>query len=86
MTNDKLKKVIMEYLELRKKLSSYHVDAPLILSQKKCSFSPDTMQKLFGRMYREVGLDNASSHSGRRTFATKLIDVGITLTNVQKLI
>ena len=32
LTNDKLKKVVGEYLELRKKLSSYHVDAPLILS------------------------------------------------------
>ena len=86
LTNEKLKKVVVEYLELRKKLSSYHVEAPLILSQKKCSFSPDTMQKLFGRMYRQVGLDGASSHSGRRTFATKLIDDGIALTNVQKLL
>jgi integrase/recombinase XerD len=78
--------VVVEYLELRKKLSSYHIDAPLILSQKKCSFSPDTMQKLFGRMYRQVGLDGASSHSGRRIFATKLIDDGIALTNIQKLL
>jgi integrase/recombinase XerD len=77
LTNDKLKKMILEYLELRKQSSSYHVDAPLILSQKKCSFSPDTMQKLFGRMYLQVGLDGASCHSGRRTFVTKLIDDGI---------
>ena len=85
LTNDKLKKVVVEYLELRKKHSTYHVDAPLILYQKKCSFSPDTMQKLFGRMYRQVGLDSASSHSGRKTFSTKLIDVDIALANVQKL-
>ena len=86
LTNDKLKKVVVEYLELRKKHSTYHVDAPLILYQKKCSFSPDTMQKLFGRMYRQVVLDGASSHSGRRTFATKFIDDVIALTNVQKLL
>ena len=86
LTNDKLKKVVTEYLELRKKSHSYHLDAPLILSQKRCAFSPDTMQKLFARMYRAVGLDGASSHSGRRTFATKLIDSGVAITNVQKLL
>ena len=86
LTNDKLKKVVTEYLELRKKTNTYHLDATLILSQKRCAFTPDTMQKLFGRMYRAVGLDGASSHSGRRTFATKLIENGVALTNVQKLL
>ena len=86
LTNDKLKKVVTEYLELRKKTSTYHLDSPLILSQKRCAFSPDTMQKLFGRMYSAVGLDGASSHSGRRTFATKLIENGVAITNVQKLL
>jgi integrase/recombinase XerD len=82
LANDKLKKVVAEYLEIRKEFNSYHLDAPLIMSQKGYEFTPDTMQKLFGRMYRQVGLDDASSHSGRRTFATKLIDDGIALTNV----
>jgi integrase/recombinase XerD len=86
LTNDKFKKVVTEYLEIRKASNSYHLDATLIMSQKRYGFTPDTMQKLFGRMYRQVGLDGASSHSGRRTFATKLIDDGIELTNVQKLL
>jgi len=86
LTNDKLKKVVTEYLELRKKTNTYHLDAPLILSQKRCAFTPDTMQKLFGRMYRAVGLDGASSHSGRRTFATKLIENGVGIKNVQTLL
>jgi integrase/recombinase XerD len=86
LTNDKLKKVVTEYLEFRKKNNTYNLDAPLILSQKRFGFTPDTMQKLFGRMYRAVGLDGASSHSGRRTFATKLIENGVAITNVQKLL
>ena len=44
------------------------------------------MQKLFARMYRAVGLDGASSHSGRRTFATKLIENGVGIKNVQTLL
>ena len=86
LTNDKLKKVVTQYLDYRKNTNTYHLDAPLILSQKRCAFTPDTMQKLFGRMYRAVGLDGASSHSGRRTFATKLIENGVAITNVQKLL
>ena len=86
LTNDKLKKIVTQYLEYRKSTSSYHLDAPLVLSQKRCAFTPDTMQKLFGRMYRAVGLDGASSHSGRRTFATKLIENGIGIKNVQTLL
>ena len=86
MTNDKLKKIVTQYLEYRKNTNAYHLDFPLILSQKRCAFSPDTMQKLFGRMYRQVGLDGASSHSGRRTFATKLIENGVGIKNVQTLL
>ena len=44
------------------------------------------MQKLFWGMYRQVVLDSANSHSGRRIFTTKLIDVGIALTSVQDLL
>jgi integrase/recombinase XerD len=61
LTNDKLKKVVTEYLEIRKASNSYHLDAPLIMSQKGYGFTLDTMQKLFGRMYRQVGLDSASA-------------------------
>ena len=32
LTNDKLKKVVTNYLELRKKTNTYHLDSPLILS------------------------------------------------------
>jgi integrase/recombinase XerD len=62
------------------------LDAPLILSQKKCAFTPDTMQKLFSRMFASVGLDGATSHSGRRTGATNLFDNGVDVRNVQVLL
>ena len=86
MTNEKLRKVLTDYLEMRKKNNTYHLDAPLILSQKKCAFTPDTMQKLFARMFASVGLDGATSHSGRRTGATNLFDNGVDVRNVQVLL
>ena len=86
LTNDKLRKVLTEYLEMRKRNNTYHLDAPLILSQKKSAFTPDTMQKLFGRMFAQVGLEGARSHSGRRTGATRLIENGVGIRNIQVLL
>lgn len=86
LTNEKLRKVLTEYLEMRKRNNTYHLDAPLILSQKKGAFTPDTMQKLFARMFASVGLDGATSHSGRRTGATNLFDNGVDVRNVQVLL
>ena len=75
----------MQYLEQRKADGTDHPDAPLILSQKGGRFSPNSMQQLFSKFYRMVGLDGASSHSGRRSFATRLLEQGVGIRNVQTL-
>jgi integrase/recombinase XerD len=49
--------------------------APLFLSQKGGAFTANTMQKLLHNIYAEAGV-SASSHSGRRSFATRLIEGG----------
>ena len=36
-------------------------------------------------MYQAVGLEGARSHSGRRAFATRLLESGIGIRNVQTL-
>ena len=60
-------------------------DQPLIMSQKGGSFSPTTMVMLFRRIYDLAGLRDARSHSGRRSFITKLANKGVSVRVVQTL-
>jgi integrase/recombinase XerD len=83
--NEKLIKALNGYLTSRNEQKTYIPEAPLILSQKGGFFDPNTLQQLFKRLYKDCGLDGASSHSGRRSFATKLLEQGIGIRNVQTL-
>ena len=49
----------------------------LFASQKGGAFSANTMCQLFLDIYKAVGLKDASSHSGRRTFITRLANKGV---------
>ena len=50
---------------------------PLFVSQKGGHFSANTMCQLFLDIYKAVGLKDASSHSGRRTYITRLANKGV---------
>lgn len=50
---------------------------PLFASQKGGAFSANTICQLFIEIYRAVGLKDASSHSGRRTFITRMAAQGV---------
>lgn len=70
----KLKKELTSYLkqvELRKGCDA------LLQSQKGSPFSANTMCQLFLNIYKECGMDGASSHSGRRSLLTNLAGRGV---------
>jgi integrase/recombinase XerD len=70
--------------QLRQQLEAYgrykrstDAAAPLFRSQKGGAFSANTMCQLFLNIYKACGLTDASSHSGRRTFITRLANKGV---------
>jgi len=73
--NRKLQKVLAEYYS---HLPKHDSDFPLIYSQKSYKpFSPNSLCQVFSRIYMAAGIKGATSHSGRRSFITKLASKGV---------
>jgi integrase/recombinase XerD len=70
----KLKRAFKEY---HASIVGHKEDMPLFPSQKGGHFSANTMCQLFLDIYKACGLRDASSHSGRRTYITKLANKGV---------
>ncbi|KVN60315.1 tyrosine-type recombinase/integrase [Burkholderia stagnalis] len=87
LTNTKVSDALRDYLDERRELDGilFNYEAPLFRSQKGGLFTPNTLQQLFQRMYSKARLQGASSHSGRRTFATTLIEKGVDIKAVSTL-
>jgi integrase/recombinase XerD len=58
---------------------------PLFATERSAGFTADTLTHIVNGLYRRAGLDGASSHSGRRTFITKLAEQGVGARVLQQL-
>jgi integrase/recombinase XerD len=79
ITDQALKIAILKYIghykEHCEKLKlEFHPRRPLFYSQKLGGFTAQTMVKRLKVLYRLAGIEGASSHSGRRTFISKIAE------------
>lgn len=79
--SNRVRKEIEAYLKL---IPFAQPEWPLIRSQRGHAFSGLTLSMLFKEVY-ELGGIRTSSHSGRRTFATRLNAKGVGMRTIQKL-
>lgn len=89
LADDALLRALARYLNARiDSGETLKPNSPLILSQKGGAYIPNTLQMHISKMLRQwTGVDRASSHSGRRTLATKMLhDQGEHLKTVQQVL
>ena len=79
--NEKLRTELATYL---KHCSPKDTSLPLFATEKSKGFSANTLTQWFFWLYRKAGI-KASSHSGRRTFATNLASNGVGIKVLQHL-
>mgnify|MGYP000671529889 CR=1 FL=1 len=79
LNNELVIETLNTYIETRKGYDgrTFNIEAPLFRSQKGSYFSPNAMVRVLKNIYTEAGLEDASSHSGRRSLLTKLANKGV---------
>ncbi|MCW9025522.1 MAG: site-specific integrase [Gammaproteobacteria bacterium] len=85
ITNPKLRKILEEWITYRQKTDGvlFNTHAPLFRSQKGLAFSANSMTRMINNLYRDNGFEGCTSHTGRRSAITKLVNKGISLNKVK---
>jgi integrase/recombinase XerD len=85
VVSETLRKEMGQYISKNQYLLNNR-EGCLLRSQKtRQGFSSQTIQNLFRFLYQEAHIENASSHSGRRSFITNLSEKGVSVRVIQEL-
>ena len=82
INHPELQKAIEDYVSIRPNRKG--VDA-LFVSQKGRGFTANGLSHLMLKVYGSAGFDSASSHSGRRSFATNVLRSGVDIVALKTL-
>ena len=82
LNHPELKAALEEWISIRPKRKT--VDN-LFVSQKGQAFSPNSLSHLMLKLYAAAGFEQASSHSGRRSFATNILRSGVDIVALKTL-
>jgi len=82
INHPELRKALVDFLRIRRDRKG--VDA-LFMSQKGTAFTPNSLSHLMLKLYQSAGLEGASSHSGRRSFATNILRSGVDIVALKTL-
>jgi integrase/recombinase XerD len=87
ITNKKIAIAIKTHIDhlLETEKTQFNTRAWAFKTNRGNGFNPDVLQKWFKALYDKTGLVGASSHSGRRTFITRLIEKGADMKAVSRL-
>lgn len=58
---------------------------PLFPTQRSSGFTPNTLTHVINGLYRQAGLNGATTHSGRRGFLTRLSEKGVSVRVMMQL-
>ena len=85
LTHMKLRKILKEWISYRQNTDDilFNHNASLFKSQKGDKFQANTMTRMINNLYKNNGFDGCTSHTGRRSAITKLVNKGISINKVK---